>query len=55
MPLKFRFALLTAALMLVLSVNALANSGEGAPHRKKPPKRRRRSRRSARMRANLPT
>lgn len=31
MPLKFRFALLTAALMLVLSVNALANSGEGAP------------------------
>ena len=25
MPLKFRFALLTAALMLVLSVNALAN------------------------------
>ena len=31
MPLKFRFALLTAALMLVLSVNALAYSGEGAP------------------------
>ena len=31
MPLKFRFALLTAALMLVLSVNALANSGEASP------------------------
>ena len=30
MPLKFRFALLTAALMLVLSVNALAYSGEAA-------------------------
>ena len=31
MPLKFRFALLTAELMLVLSVNALANSGEASP------------------------